>query len=365
MTNYKGIPLGEYLFRRIKSLGISHILGCPGDFNLTLLDHIYNVEGLNWIGCCNELNGAYAADGYARVRDLPGVLVTTYGVGELSAMNGVAGAYAEHAGFIHIVGNTSRQLQKHKVMIHHTLEANPDHGAYRGMSEPIRAASAFLDDEATMASEIDRVLIAAMKTRLPVFLFVPTDVVDTPLNATRLETPLDITHRTSDPKVEDKIVEKIIKAIEQSKAPCILADVLAKRHAATEQVRQLMKLSGYQSFSTILGKGLVDETSPQFGGMYNGSMSFPGIKDAVEKDSDLVLNIGPHLTSSNTGGFSRQIAEDKLIALHPHYCSVLGERFEGVHFMPVLQRIVGEFEKGSAKFKKQNKITRYEVRSMR
>lgn len=27
------IPLGEYLFRRIKSLGIEHVLGCPGDFN--------------------------------------------------------------------------------------------------------------------------------------------------------------------------------------------------------------------------------------------------------------------------------------------------------------------------------------------
>lgn len=64
---------------------------------------------LEWLGCCNELNAAYATDGYARIRELPGVLLTTYGVGELSAMNGVAGAYAEHAGMIHIVGMTSRQ----------------------------------------------------------------------------------------------------------------------------------------------------------------------------------------------------------------------------------------------------------------
>jgi TPP-dependent 2-oxoacid decarboxylase len=35
------------------------------------------------------------------------IVVTTYGVGELSAMNGIAGAYAESLPVVHIVGNTS------------------------------------------------------------------------------------------------------------------------------------------------------------------------------------------------------------------------------------------------------------------
>lgn len=77
-----------------------------------LLDELYKVPRLKWLGTCNELNAAYAADGYARIRDLPGVLVTTYAVGELSALNGVAGAYAEHAGMIHIVGMTSRHRKE-------------------------------------------------------------------------------------------------------------------------------------------------------------------------------------------------------------------------------------------------------------
>jgi len=63
---------------------------------------------LTWLGTCNELNAAYATDGYARIKGMPAALVTTYAVGELSAMNGVAGAYAEHAGMIHIVGMPAR-----------------------------------------------------------------------------------------------------------------------------------------------------------------------------------------------------------------------------------------------------------------
>lgn len=72
------------------------------------MDELFKIPELRWVGTCNELNGAYAADGYARIRGIPSVLVTTYAVGELSAMNGVAGAYAEHAGMIHIVGMTAR-----------------------------------------------------------------------------------------------------------------------------------------------------------------------------------------------------------------------------------------------------------------
>jgi TPP-dependent 2-oxoacid decarboxylase len=69
------------------------------------------VPGLKWLGACNELNAAYAADGYARIKGKPAALVTTYAVGELSAMNGVGGAYAEHAGMIHIVGMTARSCE--------------------------------------------------------------------------------------------------------------------------------------------------------------------------------------------------------------------------------------------------------------
>jgi hypothetical protein len=66
------------------------------------------MKELTWLGACNELNAAYAADGYARIKGVPGVVITTYAVGELSAMNGIAGAYAEHAGMIHIVGMPAR-----------------------------------------------------------------------------------------------------------------------------------------------------------------------------------------------------------------------------------------------------------------
>jgi len=41
------------------------------------------------------------------------------------------------------------------MMIHHCIGPNPEHGVYRGMSESVRVASAFLDNPAIAPDEID------------------------------------------------------------------------------------------------------------------------------------------------------------------------------------------------------------------
>ena len=77
--------IGDFLLRRLREVGISHLFGVAGDFNLEFLEQLAETPGMHWVGCCNELNAAYAADGFARTHGLA-ALVTTYGVGELSAL---------------------------------------------------------------------------------------------------------------------------------------------------------------------------------------------------------------------------------------------------------------------------------------
>ena len=67
------------------------------------LDDIIAHNHIKWIGNTNELNASYAADGYARINGI-GAMVTTFGVGELSAVNGIAGSYAERVPVIAITG---------------------------------------------------------------------------------------------------------------------------------------------------------------------------------------------------------------------------------------------------------------------
>ncbi|KAF9608317.1 hypothetical protein IFM89_017217 [Coptis chinensis] len=95
--------LGRHLARRLVQIGVTDVFSVPGDFNLTLLDHLIAEPGLNNIGYCNELNAGYAADGYARSRGV-GACVVTFTVGGLSVLNAIAGAYSENLPIICIVG---------------------------------------------------------------------------------------------------------------------------------------------------------------------------------------------------------------------------------------------------------------------
>ena len=78
----------EYLVKKLEELGINDFFGLPGDYNFEILYAIEENQNVNWHGCTNELNAGYAADGYAREKGY-GALVTTYGVGELSAINAI------------------------------------------------------------------------------------------------------------------------------------------------------------------------------------------------------------------------------------------------------------------------------------
>src|SRR5207248_254104 len=73
--------VADYIVRRLAREGITDCFGVPGDFAFQLCDAVARSEAIRWIGCSNELDAAYAADGYARVRGCS-MLLTTYAVGE-------------------------------------------------------------------------------------------------------------------------------------------------------------------------------------------------------------------------------------------------------------------------------------------
>jgi indolepyruvate decarboxylase len=81
----------DYIVQRLADEGITDCFGVPGDYAFPVGDAVDSNPNIKWIGCSNELNASYAADGYARVRGAA-MLSTTYAVGELSAINGVMGA---------------------------------------------------------------------------------------------------------------------------------------------------------------------------------------------------------------------------------------------------------------------------------
>ncbi len=325
--------IGDYLLLRLKEMGVKHIFGVPGDFTLGFLDQIEATEHLEWVGNCNELNAAYAADGYARINGIA-ALVTTFGVGELSAINGIAGSYAEQLPVVKITGSPATNVVISGAYVHHTL-GDGDFTHFSKMFEGVTVAQTTLTEENAVA-EIDRVLQACWLHKRPVYIILPSDICSKEITAPK--SPI----RLSEFKIEinqmNTFLNLALEKINQAKFPVILADYEINRYHLNEQLKNFVNQSGFPIASLSMGKGVIDENHPQFIGIYTGSLSDPYVRSRIE-DADCILSIGVKLTDTLTGGFTHQIDENKLIELHPSYASINQETYHSVSMSRILEHL--------------------------
>ncbi|OWP06280.1 hypothetical protein B2J93_4896 [Marssonina coronariae] len=330
------VDVAEYLFTRLHQMGVRSVHGLPGDYNLLALDYIPRL-GLKWVGNVNELNAGYAADGYARINGIS-ALVTTFGVGELSAINAIAGAYSEHVPVVHIVGMPSTISQRNGLLLHHTL-GNGNYNVFADMNKEISCALAKLNDPSEAATLIDHTLQQCWLQSRPVYITLPTDIVQKKVEGARLRSPIDLHYPINDSAKEDYVVHVVLKSLLAAKNPIILVDACAVRHRVLEEVHDLIEKTGLPVFVTPMGKGAVNETHPNYGGVYAGDGSQAEVQERVEA-SDLILTIGAIKSDFNTAGFTYKTSQLNTIDFHSDKIAVRYSEYPGVHMRGVLRKII-------------------------
>lgn len=335
------LPLGEFLFIRILQANpkLRSVFGIPGDFNLNLLEHLYSdslVNEVEFIGICNELNAAYAADGYAKVIKGLSVLITTFGVGELSAINGIAGAFAEFAPVLHIVGTSGvKAMAKADVAtpgnihnIHHLVQnkhplLSPNHHVYKKCIEDISVASESLDTNVTANLEkIDKVICTILQESRPGYLFVPSDIPDIRVPKSRLTVPLDL-GELRDPVLLEQVSSRILNKLYHSQKPSVVGDAFMTRSRVEAPFRSFVdKLPNdfVKLFNASMARN-IDETLPNFVGVYAGNMTGDkSVVASIEKDTDTLLVMGFLDNEQNSGNYSQDYSQIKdVIKIHPDY----------------------------------------------
>lgn len=321
------ISLAEYLFTRLRQLGVGAVHGVPGDYNLELLDYV-KPAGLLWVGNANELNAAYAADGYARIKGI-GALVTTFGVGELSAINAIAGSYTEFAPVVHIVGTPPRASQDGRRLIHHTF-ADGEYGRFAQMSSHVTVAQTSLWDPRTCAEQIDTVLSECILHSRPVYIQVPTDLVSASLPSDRLKRPISspVDEPAANP-ARDTALERILDRIHKAKKAVIIADGECRPLRIVDKVQEIIDATKWPTWTTAFGKGLFDETRPNFHGVYTGKFDEDIVQETINQ-ADLVLFFGPHLSSTNTYAYTAIPSSQTTILIKGNQVDIGTETFRDV-----------------------------------
>lgn len=302
--------VGQYLMDAVNAAGVDKIFGVPGDFNLAFLDDIISHDQVEWIGNTNELNASYAADGYARINGL-GALVTTFGVGELSAVNGIAGSYAERVPVIAITGAPTRAVESAGKYVHHSLgEGTFDD--YRKMFEPITTAQGYITPE-NATTEIPRLIQAAINERRPVHLHLPIDVAMTEIDVSKSFQP-----EARDDQDVSHYIQMIEDKLNSAKQPVIITGHEINSFGLHSELEQFVNQTHIPVAQLSLGKGAFNEENEHYLGIFDGSIAEENVKNYVNQ-SDAILNIGVKLTDSATAGFSFEFDIDDVVMINHNY----------------------------------------------
>ena len=326
----------EYAVNRLADLGIDRVFGVPGDYAFPFDDAIEQSERLEWIACANELNAAYAADGYARVYGAS-ILSTTYGVGELSALNGVMGAKSQRLPVFFLVGSPSTQIQRQGLVTHHTL----GDGVYNNF-QSISAAACCVTANLTpdnVIDEMERVIRDALRFSQPAYIIVPMDYAQMPINGTPIKgAPLSAVKRAkSDPASLEAAVRFVMGKVAAAKSIVALPSNLVASYGLTNQLIEFLNKSNMAFATPPMGKGLISEAHPNYLGVYSGVGSIPSDLKATVEGADLVFDIGGLIPEDiNTGNWTNNLDPAKTIVLGDHFVRLGGTVFTGVSLEDML-----------------------------
>src|ERR1700677_1905251 len=326
----------EYLFRRLRELGVGHTFGIPGDFVLP----VYAVQeevGMPTIVCAHEPGVGFAADAYARLKGL-GVALVTYGPGALNTLNPVACAYAEQSPLLVVSGGPEVALRRPELHLHHVVKTFESQlQIYR----EVTVDAAILDDPDSAPETIDRVLRSVVKWKRPGYLEIPRDRVRSPVASPvgRLELDPRLDDSPSLVGALDEAAAEIGVMLATARRPVLYIGAGVRRHGLAEQVVRLAERQGLAVVTDLLGKSAFPESHPQFVGIYMGALGDPGVRDLVD-GSDCVLGIGVALTDLGTGFWTHRIDPKARVMVNADSVQIRYHHYNGLPMTRVVATLL-------------------------
>ncbi|MFI3301272.1 MAG: thiamine pyrophosphate-binding protein [Candidatus Gastranaerophilales bacterium] len=326
------MTVNQFLVKELNRLDIVDFFGLPGDYNFHILEAIEQNKKTNWIGCTNELNAGYSADGYARINGFA-ALVTTYGVGELSAMNAIAGAYAENVAVMNIVGMPStNEIVDNKVLHHNFIQ--PNYYACSDAYSNFVQASVILNKYEAL-EQMKNILSIFIKERKPVYIGIPKNIGEMVVDVD--DVMIEVFQ--SDEKKLQQALEHFFKVFEKSANPVILGDILIERFASKDVFKDFVLQMNIPVTTLLMGKGLVDERYDKFLGTYLGMVENVQVYNKVSS-SDCVISVGTIFSDFNTMDFDIPFRSSDFVEIQGTYTIIEQKIYEDILMKDILSAIV-------------------------
>lgn len=285
--------VSDYIFSTLSKLGTTHVFTVSGGGAMYLNDALALNRKLKYINNFHEQASVMAADTYSRVSGNLGVALVTSGPGGTNAVTGVLSAWQDSIPLLVISGQSKRKETVYNSKLKGLrqfgfLEAN-----IIPIIESITKFCAFVDEPTKIRFCLEKALYLAKSGRPgPVWLDIPLDVQGSEIDSGKLIgfKPPKATSNQSQIKNQ---VDKVIRMLQKSKKPVIIAGNGIRHAGAQEDFLKLLSKLKVPAVTSIMGVDVIVDNHPSFVGRV-GARGERSANFAVN-NSDLIISVGARL----------------------------------------------------------------------
>lgn len=345
--------VGHYLATRLEQIGLEHYFQVPGDYNLQLLDELLKNDNLKMVSCTNELNASYASEGYARANGASACVIT-FNVGAFSALNGVAGAYAERLPMIFISAGYNTNDEASGRFLHHTI-GTTDYSYQEEMFRPVTCKTVRILTAEEAPAKIDDAVATALRESKPCYIEIASNLADAECPEPQPKQFPRAWELPYDADAVEQAADAVAKQLNAAEKPILLAGPHLRPYGAIDAFKRLAEALGCAVAVQPNAKGFFPEDHPQYIGHYLGTSSAPGAEAMVDL-SDCVLATGPMFTDYSTVGWTTTVPNDSgYIAIAEDGVTTPEGNYTNLPIAPVLDAVAQKVEKNSATTEQYNR----------
>jgi pyruvate decarboxylase len=340
----KAYTVGSYLSARLSQIGLKHHFAVAGDFNLVLLDQLLTNKDLQQVYCCNELNCGYSAEGYARACGAAAAVVT-FSVGGLSAINAIAGAYAENLPVILVSGAPNSNDRATEHLIHHTL-ATHDWSYQWEIAKKITCAAVVITSAADAPHQIDHAIRSALREKKPAYIEIACNIAAAPCAAPGPVSAV-VAEVLSDGETLEAAIAAAAKFLNGKQKPVLMIGSKLRAAGAEKQAIELADALGCAVTVMAAAKSFFPEDHPQFAGIYWGEISAPGAREIVDW-ADAVVCVGTIFNDYSTVGWTAMPSGGGVLTADQNRVYLDGYDFGGIHLRDFLSGLARKVQRRDA-----------------
>lgn len=289
----------DIVVRTLADEGVEHVFGYPGGAVLYIYDAIFKQDKFRHILVRHEQAAVHAADAYSRSSNKVGVALVTSGPGLTNAVTGIATAYMDSIPMVVISGQVGSQAIGE--------DAFQECDAI-GITRPCVKHNFLVRDVRELADTIRKAFYIATTGRPgPVLVDIPKDITAAVARYTPKRGEVKMRSYMPVSKGHQGQIKKAVQMLAAAERPMIYVGGGAILDNASEEVKQLVELSGAPCTTTLMALGAYPGNSDQYVGM-------PGMHGTYEANmamqhSDVLIAVGARF-------------DDRVIANPRHFMQV-------------------------------------------